>query len=164
MDFLKDFGVNPILLAAQAVNFLILLFILKRFLYKPILKVLEERKKKIEESLKNAEEIELRLQETNDSIDKMMVKAADEIQKMQDRAKAEIDLMKQEGKLQAEQAAARIIQKGQESARAEADKMKQELMDHLGVFVAAGMEKITGKVLNQSKQKEIIEKEVRNLS
>ena len=44
MDFLNDFGVKPVLLAAQAVNFFILLFILKRFLYKPILGMLEKRK------------------------------------------------------------------------------------------------------------------------
>ena len=63
MDILSQFGVKPILLAAQVVNFLILLFILKKFLYGPILKVLSERRKKIEDSLKNVEEIEKRYNE-----------------------------------------------------------------------------------------------------
>ena len=51
MEFLKDFGVNPILLLAQIVNFTVLLILLKKFFYKPILKVLEERKHKIETSV-----------------------------------------------------------------------------------------------------------------
>src|SRR4030067_222054 len=63
MEVLEDFGVEPILLLAQVVNFVILLYILKRFLYKPILKVLEERKKRIETSVKQSEDIQKRFDE-----------------------------------------------------------------------------------------------------
>lgn len=164
MNFLSDFGLNPLLLAAQVVNFLVLLWILKRFLYKPILRVLDDRKKKIEESLKNAEEIEVRLQETNDKIDRMMVKAADEIQKMHDEAKKDIEALKKEGKLRAEEAALVIINKGEESSSAATEKMKEELMSHLADMVAAGMEKVAGEILDRKSQREIIEKEVKNLS
>ena len=66
MEFLKEFGIQPTLLIAQIVNFLIILFILKKFFYKPIIKLLDDRKKKIEESLKNAELIEERLKQTEE--------------------------------------------------------------------------------------------------
>ena len=66
MDILENFGVEPVLLLAQIVNFAILLFILKRFLYKPILKVLEERKNKIETSMKQSEQIQKEFEEMND--------------------------------------------------------------------------------------------------
>ena len=164
MEILNQFGINPILLAAQAVNFLILLFILKKFLYKPILKVLEERKKKIEDSLKNAEEIEKKLQLTEDEKEKILAKTSQEAQKLLDRVKKEIELMKEEGKVEAQQEASRIIQKGQEQLKAEMEKMRQELMGNLGTFVAMGMEKMTGKVLNKKDQRDIFEKEIKNLS
>lgn len=164
MEILNQFGINPILLAAQVVNFLVLLWILKRFLYKPILRVLDDRKKKIEESLKNAEEIEVRLQKTNEKIDQMMVKAADEIQKMHDEAKKDKEVLKEEGKAEAQQLASQIIKKGEEQAKAEREKMREELMSHLAEIVAAGMEKVTGKVLNEKGQREMIEKEVKHLS
>ena len=61
---LSDFGVQPVYLAAQAVNFIVLLLILKRFLYRPILKVLEDRKKTVLDSLIKAEQIEVQLQTT----------------------------------------------------------------------------------------------------
>ena len=64
MEILKNFGIQPTLLLAQIVNFTIILFVLKKFFYKPITKVLEERKRRIEESLKNADEIEAKLQKT----------------------------------------------------------------------------------------------------
>src|SRR3989344_8353758 len=105
MEILKQFGINPVLLAAQVVNFLILLFILKKFLYKPILKVLDERKRKIEESLNNATEIERKLSQTNETIEKMIGKAALDAQKMLDETKKAIVDMKEQGQLQAQQQA-----------------------------------------------------------
>ena len=55
MEILENFGVNPVLLAAQIVNFIIVLFILKKFLYKPILDLLKKRQFTIKEGLKQAE-------------------------------------------------------------------------------------------------------------
>ncbi|MBI2195735.1 MAG: F0F1 ATP synthase subunit B [Candidatus Levybacteria bacterium] len=56
MELLNNFGVDPVLLIAQALNFLIIIFILKRFLYKPILEMLKKRKEEVETGLKQAEE------------------------------------------------------------------------------------------------------------
>src|SRR3989344_7190785 len=75
MEFLKDFGVNPILLLAQIVNFTILLLLLKKFFYKPILKVLEERKHKIETAVLQAEEIQKKLEETQVQQEKLIGEA-----------------------------------------------------------------------------------------
>jgi F-type H+-transporting ATPase subunit b len=62
MEILKNFGLNPVLLAAQIVNFLIIFFILKKFLYKPILEVLKKRQTTIAEGLKQAEDARLKLE------------------------------------------------------------------------------------------------------
>ena len=42
--------------AAQAVNFLILVWLLKRFLYKPVLAAIDEREKRITSQLQDAEQ------------------------------------------------------------------------------------------------------------
>ena len=57
-QLLHNLGIEPLLLIAQIVNFLLLLFILKKFLYNPVINMLNDRTKKIEESLKQAKEIE----------------------------------------------------------------------------------------------------------
>lgn len=62
MDILKNFGLNPVLLAAQIVNFLIILFLLKKFLYKPVQEVLKKRQTTIKEGLKQAEEARIKLE------------------------------------------------------------------------------------------------------
>lgn len=164
MEIFNNFGVNPLLLAAQVVNFLILLFILKRFLYKPILGALEQRKKRIEESLQNAEEIEQRLLKTNEEVEKILAKALEESQKIINESKEASSAILGESKA----TAADIIQKAYEQAlevkKAEKVKLQQEIRENLGDIVSLALEKVTGKVITEKQKKEIIEKEVRNLS
>lgn len=62
MEIIKNFGIDPILLGAQIVNFLIVLFILRKFLYKPILDTLEKRRDKIKEGLLVTEEARVKLE------------------------------------------------------------------------------------------------------
>jgi len=53
--FIEKFGIDWRLMAAQLVNFGIVLFVLRAFVYKPILKLLDDRRKKIEDGLNFAE-------------------------------------------------------------------------------------------------------------
>jgi F-type H+-transporting ATPase subunit b len=62
MDILKNFGLNPVLLGAQIVNFLIIMFLLKKFLYKPVLEILKKRQTTIKDGLKQAEEARIKLE------------------------------------------------------------------------------------------------------
>lgn len=55
------FGVNGKLLIIQAVNFGLLLFVLHRFLYRPVLKIVDARREKIERSIKEALRVEQEL-------------------------------------------------------------------------------------------------------
>lgn len=55
-ELFAAFGVNWKLLLAQAVNFGVLLLVLWHFLYKPVLKMIDERREKVAEGVKNAEE------------------------------------------------------------------------------------------------------------
>lgn len=55
------FGINWKLLTIQAVNFGLLLFILHRYLYKPVLAMIDARRLKIERAVKHAEQAEIEL-------------------------------------------------------------------------------------------------------
>ena len=50
-ELFSNLGIDPKLLFAQAVNFLLVLWLLNRFVFKKLLSLLEERKKKIEQGL-----------------------------------------------------------------------------------------------------------------
>jgi F-type H+-transporting ATPase subunit b len=54
-ELFSQLGIDPKLLLAQGVNFLILLFVLTKFVYKPLMKMVEERRQKIELGVKGGE-------------------------------------------------------------------------------------------------------------
>ena len=88
---LEQLGINWKLFISQAVNFFILLVILRAFVYKPLLAVIKKRKERIEEGLTKAAEADVRLQEV-DTIAKAHLKKADNqaiqiIKSTEDRAK-----------------------------------------------------------------------------
>lgn len=164
MDFLKDFGVNPILLAAQVVNFFILLFILKKLLYGPILKVLNERRKKIEDSLKNAEEIQRRLQETEDQAEKIIAKTLKESQKILDETNAAAAQILEDANMKAEGILLRAANNAGKIVEREKEILMHEVRGNVAGLVALVFEKVTGKKVTRKDQMEIIQKEVKNLS
>lgn len=62
-ELIRHFGIDWKLLLAQAVNFFILLFVLLKFAYKPILAMLKKRKDEIEHGVLYTKEAEVKLRE-----------------------------------------------------------------------------------------------------
>ena len=78
MEALAKLGIDTKLLIAQVVNFVLLLLILKRYAYKPVLRMLDERSKKIEKGLADAEAAEKKLALSLEEEKKILVSARDE--------------------------------------------------------------------------------------
>src|SRR5213592_39828 len=89
-DTLKDtaetFGWNPWLFLSQVISFVIVALLLRRFAYKPILAVLEDRRRKIEEGQLNAEKIRKELAEAEKRYQEIVDKGNTEAQRMIDEA------------------------------------------------------------------------------
>ena len=90
-ELLSQLGINWKLFLSQTVNFFILLIVLTFFVYKPLLKIIKERNRRIKEGLDKAEEADVRLKEV-DIIAKDKLKQADQdsidiIKKTENRAK-----------------------------------------------------------------------------
>ena len=62
-ELFSQLGIDPKLLLAQGVNFVILLIVLTKFVYKPLMKMIEERRKKIELGIKGGEKAAIIIQE-----------------------------------------------------------------------------------------------------
>lgn len=69
-------GIDWKLLASQAVNFFILLLILRAFVFKPLLAAIKKRNEKINNGLEKAKEADIRLREV-DSVAKNRLKKAE---------------------------------------------------------------------------------------
>src|SRR5437773_10707207 len=86
-DTADTFGWNPWLFLSQVISFVIVALLLRRFAYKPILAVLEERRCKIEEGQINAEKIKKELAEAEKRYQEIVAKANADAQRMIDQAR-----------------------------------------------------------------------------
>ena len=156
MEILEDFGVEPILLLAQVVNFVILLYILKRFLYKPILKVLEERKKRIETSVKQSEDIQKRFDEMSKKQTEILDKAKVESEQIIEDAKNEAKILADQIQLAATNAGNETIKRAQQTLEIEKQKMINEAKREIVDVVTSITEKVVQKNLTKQDKERLV--------
>ncbi|MCL5783857.1 MAG: F0F1 ATP synthase subunit B [Patescibacteria group bacterium] len=164
MEILNQFGIKPVLLIAQGVNFLLLLFILKKFLYKPILKVLDERKQKIADSLKNADEIEKKLGQISQEREEALRKAAKDAEVILQEATQTADKIITQAHQKAGKDIEKLVEQSKESLKLEREKLHQEIRMEIAGLVVASLQKVTGKVITEKDHKEMVEKSLKELS
>src|SRR6516162_7799545 len=103
------FGVDWPHLVAQIISFCIVCVILYRFAYRPILKMLEERRRQIELGLANAEKIKAELARTEAMRQEVMVQANTQATKLIEEARAAAARVQQQETQKAIAAAEQII-------------------------------------------------------
>lgn len=161
---MEKLGINPFQLVIQLVNFVILVALLTKFLYRPLLKLLNDRQKKIEEGIEltkklNEEKEKLGVLREKE-IDKGREEAAKIIQESKDRAKLQAQKILKE----AEVAASAEIEKRRKELEAEKMKLQDELRRETVEVASTLAEKILTEFLNDEKnQRKIIEKQIEAL-
>ncbi len=160
----ETFGFNAWLFFSQIISFCIVAFLLQKFAYKPILAVLEERRKRIAEGLANAEKIKQQLAESEQRYQEILTKANTEAQKMIDEARASAASVKERETQRAIGEAEQILTKAREAAAMEHTKMLTDLKREVGRLVIGTTAKVTGKVLNADDHKRLSEEAAREVA
>lgn len=158
------FGVDAWTLFSQMISFSIVAFLLHKLAYKPILNVLEERRKKIAEGLANAEKIKVQLAESEARVQEILTKANADAQRMIDEARASAQVVADKRTQQAIAEAEQIIAKAREATGVEREKIMAELKREVGRLVLDTTARVTGKVLTQADQKRINEEAAREVA
>jgi len=163
-DTAETFGWNPWLFFSQVVSFAIVAFLLRRFAYKPIRAVLEERRRKIEEGQLNAEKIRKELAEAEKRYQEIVAKANADAQKMIDEARESAAHLSERKQQEAIAAAEQIIAKAREASAIEHERTMEALKRELGRLVVDTTAKVTGKVLTAEDQQRLQEETARQLA
>lgn len=131
MEIIKNFGIDPILLGAQIVNFLIVLFILRRFLYKPILETLQKRRDKISEGIRVTEEARVRLEKVVKEEKTILTKANTQGKKLIEDAKKVSLEMIQKAQFEAKIQAAHLLNEARQQITIEAKETEKRLANNI---------------------------------
>ena len=163
-DTADTFGWNWQLFLSQVISFSIVAILLRKFAYKPILAVLEDRRRKIEEGQLNAEKIRKELAEAEKRYQKIVGKANADAQRMIDEARESSAHLADRKQQEAIAAAEQIVAKAKEAAALEHDRQMQNLKRELGRLVIDTTAKVTGKVLTPDDQKRLQEEAARQVA
>jgi len=158
------FGWNPWLFFSQVISFTIVALLLRRFAYKPILAVLEERRQRIAEGLLNAEKIKKQLAEAEQRYAEILAKANADAQRMIDEARQSSAHLADRKEQEAIAAAEQIVAKAREASAIEHERTMAELKRELGRLVVDTTAKVTGKVLTAEDQRRLQEEASRQLA
>lgn len=163
-DLAETFGWNWQLFLSQVVSFTIVALLLRRFAYKPILGILEERRRRIEEGLLNADKIKQELAEAEKHYAEILAKANAQAQKMIDEARESSAHLSERKQQEAVTAAEQIMAKAREAAALERERTMAQLKHELGRLVVETTAKVTGKVLTPEDQKRLQEEAARQVA
>ena len=141
---------------AQAVNFVIVMFVLWKFAYKPILHIMRERTSTIEKGLEDAKKAEEDLARAKEEEDKIIKEARSESQIILDKAGKDADGLKNEKIEQTKNESEKIITDAKTQIRNEREKMLDELRGELGELVVLASDKITRKKISPEANEQLI--------
>lgn len=143
-EFARQFGIDGKLLLSQAVNFFLLLVILRAFVYKPVLGILQKRKERIEEGLLMARAAEEKLSRAD-------TEAAEKMKGVENKAiavleRAETDAKKREAAMleEAERKKERLMNEAKLQLLGEEEKMRQSFAREAKAIIRVAFEKAVG--------------------
>lgn len=111
----------------QVINFLVLMFVLTAVIYKPLLKMLDERRAKIENDIEEAEKLRAEAKEENDNYKKVMANVQRDAQELKNQIR---ETANKEAKLivaQAKYESQRILDKANKEISHQVSQAKKEL-------------------------------------
>ena len=160
----STFGVDWPHLASQILSFSIVCFLLQRFAYKPVLKMLEERRQLITLGQANAEKIATELARTEAQRQEVLMKANTESAALIAEARAVAARVLQTESQKAITAAEQIVVKAREAAAQDHARMLAELKSHMGQLVVQTAASVTGKILTVEDHRRLTEDTVQKIA
>ena len=145
-------------LIAQIVNFIILLVILYFFAYKPVLKMLDERSRKIKESMDEVQKVKDQAAQTEEEFKKKIEAASKEGQEVIARAMRTGEEARQRAQEEAKQEAQGLVEKARVEIQRERNETIGELRQEFADLTIVAAEKVIGKSLDKEAHRQIIDK------
>lgn len=163
MELFTKLGINPILLIAQIINFLILFFLFKKFLYKPILGILEKRRNYIKDSMKKADEAVRKEKEMEKEREKKLRELRVRSEEIINKAKSAAESRRKEITEKAEQEAQEILDKAKKEIASEKEKIIKEVKLRTADLTLLATSQVLKKGIDAKLQQKLIQEALSEL-
>ena len=155
---MEGLGINLSTLLAQIVNFVILLGLLYLVAYKPIIRMFDERSRKIKESMEQTEFIKEQAAHAEEEVKKQLEAAGKQGQELIARAARTGEEVRQGIHQQAEQEAESLLTRARTEIQRERDEAIDELRKEFADLTILAAEKVIDRSLDKKAHRQLIDK------
>jgi len=157
MGGFASLGINLPLLVAFIINFIVLFFLLRLFLFKPVLKMLDERAKRAKEGMELAEATKKEYEQAKVEVQKQIDKGRQEAQAIIAQTMQTGERLKEESRQEATRQAQLIVDRTRAELEVERDKLVDNLRKEFVDISISAAEKVIKETLDKEKHRKLIE-------
>jgi F-type H+-transporting ATPase subunit b len=144
-------GINLRIFIAQLINFSVVLLVLWKWAYKPIVKLLEERQEKIEKGVKAAEDAQSRILDIEKEHDSVIKTARGEAVKVMEEAQAKADERRKVLLEKAKDEVKVVVAQGKTQLVAQKEQMIREVREEIAKIAVDAARKILADAIDEKK-------------
>ena len=149
--------VHPFWVLVSIVNFLVLLYLLRRFMWGPIMATLDKRAAKIREGLEMAEEAKAERLRMQAEVERLLTEARVEASAIAEKMTQAAEAAAAELRTQARAEADRIREKGKVDARQLHDQALAQIRSEVASMVVLAASRLLGREIDPEKHRQLIE-------
>jgi F-type H+-transporting ATPase subunit b len=164
MGGFASLGINLPLLVVFIINFIVLFILLRLFLYKPVLKMLDERTKRTREGMEFAEATRKEYEQAKGEVQKQIEKGRQEAQALIAQALQTGERLKEESREEATKQAQVIVDRTRGEMESERDKIIEGLRKEFVDIAISAAEKVIKETLDKEKHRKLIEETLQQSS
>jgi len=157
VDGLKALGINLPSLLAQLINFFLLLAVLYLVAYKPVMRMLDERRRRIQEGIQASDEAKQRLAQTEKEVQAQLEKARQEGQTLIGQAQQISARIQEEARQQARREAEQLLGRARSEIQLERDSAIAELRREFADLTVRAAERVIRRALDREAHRQLIE-------
>lgn len=150
-------GLNPTSLLIQILNFLVLLVLLRRLLYKPLLGMLEQRSQRIRNDLDEARRLREQSERDRQEYRVQLERARDEARAVLDEANQVAERIREQALLDAEGQSAAILERAREAIARERDFAVAELRREVADLAITAASRVVRHALDGPAQRQLVQ-------
>jgi F-type H+-transporting ATPase subunit b len=153
---MKELGLDPVALLWQLVAFALLVFLLYKLLYRPVLKMLDERSERVRKGMEDAAKAREMAERAQQEFEKRIAEARKDGQDIVAQATQMSEKLRQEILDQARSEAEQLIQKERERFTQEREQAMTELKAQVADLSILAAQKVIGASLDETTQRKLV--------
>ncbi len=161
---MEQLGINLTSLIAQIINFAILYFVLKKFVFDSIVKMVQEQRKKKKDIEVKSKQIEKEYQSLEQKKEKELARTQKQTTELIAEARKEAEAVRKEVLDKANSEAKKIQENAKLELKQQEQEMKENVQDYTASLAVKMASQLIGKYLGKKEQEQLVNQSIKALN